>query len=323
MTGWLRHPLPHFLLLGGLLFGAKQWLPSAGPDAAPQSIHVSAADLQRLRDDWQRDTARAPSAAELRGSLQRHVDEELLLREAIKRGLDRADPVARERLVNNMRFAFPESPASDGGLLDEARRLGMHTRDLVVRRRLVQVMEMRIVSRANIGEAELRDYIARHPERYSQPARYAFRHAFFSADRPSSEAERAAREQLRRLQAQAAAETGGDAFLLGNRFPPRSETDIARQFGVDFTRELVRLPTGQWAGPLRSPYGLHLVMVERVEAPTTPDFEQVRQRAAYALLAEREKEVLRDELARLRLRYRVEVAPPEPAGAVTVGLALP
>jgi hypothetical protein len=316
----LRHPLLHFLLLGGLLFGVKQWLPAA-PVPGAQVIHVSAADLQRLRDDWWRDTARAPDAAELQASLQRHVDEALLLREALSLGLDRSDPVARERLVKNMRFAFPESTAGDGELLDEARTLGMPARDLVVRRRLVQVMEMRIVSQANIGEAELRDYVAQHPERYSQPPRYAFRHVFFSVDREPGAVARAARGRLEKLRTQAGAEMAGDPFLLGNRFPPRSETDIARQFGTDFARALAQIPPGQWAGPLRSPYGLHLVRVEQVEAAAPPDFEQVRQRAAYALLAEREKEVLREELVRLRQRYRVEVAAPGSTGTITLGMA--
>jgi hypothetical protein len=313
----LRHPLLHFLLLGGLLFGVQ----SVWPDAERQIIRVGADDLERLRADWQRDTARAPSDAELRASVERHVDEELLLREALALGLDRTDPVARERLVNNMRFAFPESSEGDDALLAQARKLGMHTRDLVVRRRLMQVMEMRIASQASLGEAELREYVARHPERYALPARYGFRHVFFSADRPPHEGAKAARAQLAKLQAQPSAENAGDPFLLGSEFPPRAEADIARRFGPEFAQAVTRLAPGQWAGPLRSPYGLHLVRLERVEAAVPQDFGQLRQRAAYALLAEREKALLRDELARLRLRYRVEVAAPASIGTLTLGMA--
>ena len=104
----LRHPLLHFLLIGALLFAGKQWLPPP-PSAELQTIRVSATDLRRLQGEWMRETARAPTESELQSSVQRHIDEELLLREALHLGLDTTDPVARERLVMNMRFAFPES----------------------------------------------------------------------------------------------------------------------------------------------------------------------------------------------------------------------
>ncbi len=299
----LRHPLLHFLLIGALLFAGKQWLPYAQDDER-QTIRVSTADLERLRGEWTRETARAPTESELRSSVQRHVDEELLLREALQLGLEKTDPVARERLVMNMRFAFPESAKDDEQLLNEARELGMQARDLVVRRRLVQVMEMRITGQASVSERELREYVTQHPERYGQPARHAFRHVFFSTDQSPDQALRRAQAQLRLPDPAAVA---GDPFLLGNVFPPQAETEIARHFGTEFARALIVTQPGRWSGPLCSPYGLHLVLVERAEPAAPPDFEHVRKRAAYALLTEREKQVLRDELLRLRRNYRVEL----------------
>lgn len=315
-----KSPALHFLLLGALLFGAKQWLPLEDPGAGLPVIRVSADDLQRLRNDWLRDTARLPTGAQLKASVERHVDDELLLREALGLGLDRTDPVARERLINNMRFAFPDSRGDDDALVDEARGLGMHSRDLVVRRRLIQLMEMRIVSGANLGEAELRDHVAQHPQRYTQPARYAFRHVFFSIDGGPENARRAATHRLKTLQATGSESISGDHFLLGNEFPARSAAEIARLFGEAFAQKLTETPVRRWAGPLRSPYGLHLVLLESIEPPMPLAFEQVQPHAAYALLAEREKAILRDELARLRARYRVEVAAPEPAEEITVGM---
>lgn len=305
-TKILRHPILHFFLIGALLFAGKQWLPS-GPDDELQIISVSAADLQRLRGEWTREIARVPSDSELQASVQRHIDEELLLHEALQLGLEASDPVARERLVMNMRFAFPESGKNDGQLLSEARALGMHTRDLVVRRRLVQIMEMRLASQANVSERELREYVAAHPERYTQPARYAFRHLFFSADRPQGQALRMAQARLAELRAQDADAAAGDPFLLGSVFAPQTESEIARHFGAEFAQALIAMQPGHWSGLLRSPYGVHLVMLEHIEPAASQDFERVSERAAYAYLAEREKQMLRDELARLRLNYRVEL----------------
>lgn len=204
----------------------------------------------------------------------------------------------------NMRFAFPESSKDDRQLLDEARELGMHTRDLVVRRRLVQVMEMRLTRQANVSERELREFVAKHPEHYAQPARYAFRHVYFSADRPQHEALSRARAQL---SSDNPAAVKGDPFLLGNVFASQTQAEIARHFGAEFAKSLIAAPAGDWSGPLHSPYGLHLVRLEHIESAAPQDFDHVRKRAAYALLTEREQQVLRDELARLRLNYRVEL----------------
>ncbi len=313
----LMHPLLHFLLIGALLFTGQQLL---ARQSAPQlqTIHVSAADLLRLRGEWRRETTRAPSDSEMRSSVQRHVDEELMLREALRLGLDATDPVARQRLVMNMQFAFPQSGKSEAQLLSEARNLGMATRDLVVRRRLVQVMEMRIVGQANLGEDALRAYVAKHPERYARPARYTFRHVFFSADRSPEEPVHMVLAQLNSINPPSVT---GDPFLLGGEFPLLSESEIARHFGTEFAQSLVSTPQGRWGGPLRSPYGLHLVQLINVESARPQDFERVRDRAAYALLTEREARVLRDKLTQLRLNYRVVLPPMDTPADLIVGRA--
>lgn len=314
---FLRIPLGHFVLLGALLFGAKQWWWPTD-DALP-AIQVSPAALERLRAEWTRETARTPTPAQLRASLQRHVDEEILLREALRLRLDTVDPVARERLVANMRFAFPESRRSEPELLAEARALGLNVRDIVVRRRLVQVMEMRIVGQAGFTQAELQDYVAAHPERYAGRPRYAFRQVFVGMDESPAQAERRAQQLLARLRAQPQAKLAGDPFLLGTEFPPQSVGELERAFGAGFGEALAGLQPAVWSGPLRSAYGLHLVQVDRIEPAPVPAFEEVSRRAAYALLAEREQTVLREELVRLRQRYRVEW-PEAGTSTVTVGM---
>ena len=73
---FLRYPLLHFLLFGGLLFLAQDFLPRPA-----DSIRVSAADIERLRQDWARDTGRVPTPAELRVSADRWLEDEALLRD--------------------------------------------------------------------------------------------------------------------------------------------------------------------------------------------------------------------------------------------------
>lgn len=294
----IRQPLFHFFLLGSLLFAAQDHLPRPA-----DTIRVTTADIQRLREDWQRDTGRAPTPAQLQASLQHWLDDEALLREALRLGLDRRDAVAQRRLLMNLRFAFPESGLDDAALLREAEALEMQQSDLVARRRLIEAMEQRLLSELALSERELRDYVAAHPQRYAPERRYSFRQVFLGAGRNPQEAT----QLLATLGAQPQpAVLPGDAFLLGERFAALTLVEIARQLGQPLAQAVAAAAPGVWTGPVASPYGLHLLQVERRAAPPPPDFTTVRRQAAYALLAERESQWLSGARARLRQRYRVD-----------------
>lgn len=291
----LRSPLLHFLLIGGLLFALLQ---GRGPRGS-EPIEISAAAVQHLRADWMRETGRSPNAQELRASLRRHADREMLLREALRLGLDRRDPVVRERLLLNIGFLWPDARLRTEQALGEARRLGMVERDLVVQRRLVQLMEARLaeLEAVTVSRSDL-------PAKSRLQERRTFTQAWFSQS-ADSEAKLAA--ALARLQggADADAAAEGEPFLLGRDFAVMSEIDIARRFGPGFAAALMQLPVGQWSGPLRSPYGLHLVRVGRVEPASESGFS-ARGRA-YQALAKRETQQLADALKPLRARYPLVV----------------
>lgn len=299
MSLW-RLPLLHFLLLGGLLYAGRALLP-----APAEPIALAETEIERLRADWMRDSGRAPTDRELSASVAQQLDEELLLREALRLGLDQRDGVIRRRLLMNMRFAFPESSLDDAALLNAARRLQMNTRDLVVRRRLVQLMQHRLVGDVKLSDAELREHIARHPQSYARPARRAFRQIYFSSERPAAQAQ----AWLQRLQAEPDAVTAeaGDAFLLGADFGLRNAGEIAAGLGPEFAAALMQAPLQQWSGPIRSPYGLHLVYVAQSESEVPADFAAVRRQAAWALRHEREQQTLQAALAELRQHYRLRM----------------
>jgi hypothetical protein len=53
--------------------------------------------------------------------------------------------------------------------------------------------------------------------------------------------------------------------------------DVARVFGEEFAAALAALDAGEWHGPIDSPYGAHLVLLERGSAGGTPRFDDVRE----------------------------------------------
>ena len=59
------------------------------------------------------------------------------------------------------------------------------------------------------------------------------------------------------------AEDLGDPFMLQHYYPERSEAELAKLFGVEFSRSVFGLEPYQWHGPVLSGYGVHWVFVER------------------------------------------------------------
>jgi hypothetical protein len=296
----LRAPLLHFFALGALLLAARTLLPGTA-----EVIQVSAADISRLRSEWIGETRRVPAAGELEAQLRQYADEEILVREALRLGLDRSDPVVRSRLVLNMRFLQPQARGDEAALFAQALALGMPRSDVLVRRRLVQAMHEQLAAGVSVADDEVREFMQRHPQRYAALPRISFEQVFVSSDRHRERLEAAASEVGAQLQSGAPA--AGEPFLLGSRFEGVSESDITRAFGADFARAAMAAPAGQWQGPLRSPYGLHFVRTQPAPAPA--DLPETQARAArYALLHEREQQAVDEALRSLRRRYPVEVA---------------
>jgi hypothetical protein len=277
MNRWrrlLRAPAVHFLVLGGLLFAADAWRPRR-PERAPGPVRS---------------------------------DQDLLLEEALALGLDRTDRFVRERLAGLVRIVDAGAVEDAPGLEREARRLGLERHDLVVRRHLVQAMELALAHgspREWPDDATLAAYVERHRERFVQPARVRFSHVFFARDRAGEPAAAAAAATLTRLVAgapeQPAAVTLGDGFLAGSEIAA-SESEVARTFGPAFAAALVRFPPGAWAGPVASSYGWHLVQVhERVPA-AVPPLAAIRSRVVHAVLAEQAAARLERRLAERRAR---------------------
>lgn len=146
MRRWLSEPLMHFLILGGLLFGAHGWINQGNGDP-PRVLRVTAAEVNWLAETWTRQWQRQPSEQELRGLVADYVKEELLAREAKEIGLDENDTIVRRRLAQKMEF-----------LVQDTARL------------------------AEPGEDELRRLYDAETARYRTPARISFTQIFFKTE---------------------------------------------------------------------------------------------------------------------------------------------
>ena len=304
----MLRPLLHFLWIGLALFAVDRFWLAAPP--APEPVVIPAERVGELRAAFLARRGRMPSEEELSGLLRAEVDDELLYRRALEVGFDRDDPVVQRRLVQNMRFAGADPERDAASLHAEALALGMDRSDPVVRRRLVQRMRLAIEARALADPPDdqaLRAHYEKTRARYVDPARVRLVQLFFDGDPPG--------EAARVLAELRAAETGpeaprdlGDAFLHAARQPLQSERELAARFGPRFATTVFALAPGAWSGPVVSSYGEHLVYLQEHAPARQRGFDEVRKEVLHALLAERRRSVLAQELEALRAGVPILVA---------------
>ena len=267
-----RSPLVVFLLLGAGVFAVDRWLDDAG---AGRVVTVTEEQLGAIRERWAAQWGRPPTGRELEGLIDEAVREEILYREARRRGLDRGDAIIRRRLAQKMTFLLEDSaeapstgPAAAGGI---------------------------------------ETYYADHAERYREPRRTTFRHVFLSRDRRADPQGDAA-ALLRRVRGGDGDgwRQLGDPFVLLREYADRTDQEIAELFGGRFAATLPALAAGSWQGPIESAHGVHLVHVIGRTEPRLPALDEVRDRVAEDLLDSRRRE--RNEAALQTLRERYEDA---------------
>ncbi|MHC4958202.1 MAG: peptidylprolyl isomerase, partial [Planctomycetota bacterium] len=140
----------------------------------------------------------------------------------------------------------------------------------------------------------------------SEP-RFTFRHVYLSPDK-RKDAEADARELLGRLEPDTDASVLGDRLMMVQAaFRDAPQRDVARSLGREFAAKLAELPTGKWAGPVPSGYGLHLVfLASRVEG-AVPKLDAVRDAVAREWGVARRKQLNDDLYAKLRAKYTITV----------------
>lgn len=212
---------------------------------------------------------------ELSGLVQSYIREEVLYREALALGLDRDDQVVRRRLAQKIEFLAQD-----------------------------------LATAGEPGEAELRTFYEEHPEIFEEPARITFSHIYINADKHGADSVAVAERQLTDLEKGADPNQLGDRFMLQSEYLRKSPDEVARHFGRQFAEAIFQVEPGTWAGPVQSGYGLHLVLVDVVEAAFQPPFEEVRQPVRDEFMSYRRREV--DELFFNKLREGYEVVIEEP-----------
>jgi hypothetical protein len=316
---WLRKPPVHFVVIGAALFALQTWLrtPPAPEKAAIRRdpIVITAAQIEGIRANFTRQTGLAPTPEDEVALIEDAIEDELLYREALARGLDRGDRSVSWRLTEKMRFlSDDQTQQDDAELYRQARELGMDRDDVVIRRILIQKMRLLAALPAAAEEPSdtvLQNYLDRHRDRYRQPARVSLWHVFLSREKRGDTLARDAENVLALLSAETTVPERaielGDHFPLAHHFRSSSRHHLEKIFGPRFAEGVMRLEPRSWSGPIPSAYGLHLVWAESKTAATLPSLESVRRQVTLQFRAESRQRRLEEMLRRLRRQYEVRV----------------
>ena len=233
----LREPLLHFSVLGACLFALFAW---TADDAmqAPDDILVDATRIDTLKTQFQRVWKRNPTQEELPKLIKDWVREEVLYREGLALGLDKNDPLLRQRIVQKMGFISEE------------------------------------FVEPSINHTELAQWFAKNVENYYIDPSFSFRQLYINPSNGSATLDARAEELKRAVSYGEMPE--GDQTLLPAALENASLVDIRRTFGEAFTKSLSNIAVGEWVGPIMSGYGAHLVYINSFQEQRVPELNEVR-----------------------------------------------
>ncbi|RUM95388.1 peptidyl-prolyl cis-trans isomerase [Pseudaminobacter arsenicus] len=276
----MREPLIHFLLFALLIFAGYGFF-GADANNKPDRIVVTAPKIEQMAAVFTKTWQRPPTAEELKGMIDDHVKEEILVRQALELGLDRDDTVVRRRLRQKMEF------------LNDADAEALTATD-----------------------AELDTFLKANPAVFEIDPMLAFQQVVLNPQRHGEAIERNAAAILEVLLNQPAADLAsiGDASLLPAELPLTSKTSIGKTFGADFAEELDKIPAGQWMGPVNSDFGLHLIRVTERVPGRVPMLGEVRDAVAREWTNAKRAELENQRFAELFKRYVVSIESPAGAG---------
>lgn len=239
----LKQPLLHFLLIGGLLFALYYVV---NPHAnTKDTIVIDDEQVSRMVTVFQKEWNRAPSEAEMKGLMERYIQQEVYYRKALLMNLDHNDEIIRRRLDQKLRFI---------------------TNDMAT-------------LKAPTDE-ELSTYYKTHGNKYLLPATYSFSHIYFSPDKRGNamaDAEAVLKELPAGDNALNELIKKGDPFPFSYHVDALTDKEIGSQMGDDFVTALQQLPINKWTGPIASGYGTHLVYINKVKAPSELGLTLVKQ----------------------------------------------
>jgi hypothetical protein len=261
----LRSPALLFLVLGIVLFFLYVHLKP--PDQ--ETILITTQTIDALVQQQESITQNPVTAEERKILVEGHIEDEILLREAYKRGFDKNDYRVRKRILNIMRNSLSEVTPEP-------------------------------------SVAQLRAFYEENKERYRTSPSLSFEHVYFSF---ASEKQPQNPEQfMKKLEGMSDISGMIKISTTAlKKLSKASFQAIAMNFGKPFAQILFELPPSQWRGPIESFRGIHYVRVTETHEPELPPFETMESYLRTDYFMQKARESQQSKIDELRKNYEIIV----------------
>ena len=254
----------YFFLLGSIVFLIYNQFQADQKDKIIVSRQVIDALVQRNQEL----NPNPLTDGEVEQLIQGYVDDEVLIREARKAGIDQSDGRVRQRMLQVMRTTISENVADP-------------------------------------TYAELQAFFEETIDRYTSDSARSFVQVYFdftNEDIPPLDP-----EMIERLNSTNDLTSIGDYFATGNRFPEYSFRQTAAIFGRSFTERLFEAEINQWYGPIDSNYGKHFIYVFGIHKPKVAKFEEVESYLLEDYLFQKTRDKQQEKIEQMKTNYEIVI----------------
>jgi hypothetical protein len=266
---FLREPLLHFIVIGGLFFLIYTAVNDTF-DISTDTIFITPERIDQIETIFTGVWNRKPTDEELDNLIKEEVSSEVYYRDALALGLDKNDAIVRRRLRQKMEFL------TDTGIYLQEPSPG-----------------------------ELETYFAANEQVYKNEPRLAFEQVYLGESPP----EDIVSQTLKILRSESAVDlsTLGQRTLLPAQLKMSQPGAIDSVFGKGFYSQIAVLAPGEWVGPVTSTYGIHLIRTLDGEPARMPTLEEIRDFVLQDWRSAKAEENRQQDYANRRSRYTVEI----------------
>lgn len=265
----LREPLVHFGLLAVLIFA---WFYATADENAfadrDGQILIDEDSVGLIAAGYRRQWGRMPTQEELEQLVEKSVTDEILVREARALNLDLGDAVIRNRLIMKMQF-FADSA--------------------------VQGMEP--------DDAVLQAHMDSKPEEFSLPGLLAFEQVYLGQHIPEDDGAAV----LAQLRAGADPKTLSVSSMLPAALPNGPAPSVDRTFGSGFAEAVAAQEMDQWAGPVQSGFGWHMVRLTSATPGRAMELPEARGKVLFDWRRDMAEKINEQQLEFMRSQYDVQL----------------
>ncbi len=294
----------------------KTELESRQVQALRQRLNGQNVDQNMLKNDEQLKKALAEITPPV---LVNAVDELLLLQHGKELNLHLSDDQFKA-VVGNIRKEqkldkdedFAKALAQEGMTMDDLRK--SLERQMIIE----QVQRQEVGSKLNITEEEAKQYYARHPDEFTDPASITLREILIDAPSAAggtavnAAADQDALKKINDVRARAlrnedfsklvAEVSTSPSKVNGGLIGPISRDDMSPQM----QQTIDKMKAGDITPPIRTPRGYQIFKLETVKASALQPFDSVRDLISERVAAARTQSEMRKFLARLRSQAIIE-----------------